>query len=261
LEQHVSLSFEKSMLFFFLDKLHLYKTSTQQQTILPPLSMAPFLINVTASDESNFLPEGTTLALSNMKYGDDTTRSYPFKFISVNTTTPEKQFHCGLRFVFTSEASALDVTYASGNGSILVRLADNNTEVNRVVAMVETELKKLLGPTEAHLLSPIIKEPTNSMYDPALSLKVRKTAVDMTQSSPYAELTRGHTLVRHVITVNRVNHFNGKYYAALNLTACVIQPTPQRDGGSACGGLETETDYFEMMNNNTASSSEIPVHA
>jgi hypothetical protein len=87
-----------------------------------------------------------------------------------------------------------------------------------------------------------------------LSLKTRKTATDANQSSPQAELTRGYTLVRHVITVNRLNYFQGKYYAALNLTACVLQPTPPRgNSGSAYGGGETETDFFAMMmmdNNN-----------
>ena len=222
--------------------------------------MAPFLINVSSTDESaEFLPKGAILSLSEIKFGDEATRSYPFKFLGMNTT--DKQFHCGLRFVFTSEASALDITYASGNGSILVRLGEDNTEVNRVVSFVESELKKLLGPTEAHLLAPIKKEPTNSMYDPALSLKTRKTATDVNQSSPHAELTRGHTLVRHVITVNRLNYFQGRYYAALTLTACVLQPTPPRGSGSACGAGETESDLFAMMMMDTSNTSEISVQA
>ena len=228
--------------------------------------MAPLLINVsttaitTNDDESaNFLPEGAILSLSDMKFGDEATRSYPFKFLGI--TTPEKQFYCGLRFVFTSEASSLDITYASGNGSILVRLGEDNAEVNRVVSFVESELKKLLGPTEAHLLAPIKKEPTNSMYDPALSLKTRKTAIDVNQSSPGADLTRGHTLVRHVITVNRLNYFQGRYYAALNLTACVLQPTPPRgSSGSACGAGETESDFFAMMDSG-ASGTDISAQA
>ena len=226
--------------------------------------MAPFLINVsttttTNDDESaNFLPEGAILSLSDMKFGDEATRSYPFKFLGI--TTPEKQFYCGLRFVFTSEESVLDITYASGNnGSILVRLGEDNAEVNRVVSFVESELKKLLGPTEAHLLAPIKKEPTNSMYDPALSLKTRKTAIDVNQSAPGADLTRGHTLVRHVITVNRLNYFQGRYYAAMNLTACVLQPTPPCGSGSACGGAETESDFFAMMD--SASGTDISAQA
>jgi hypothetical protein len=232
--------------------------------------MAPFLINVsttttttTNDDESakTKLPEGAILSLSDMKFGDEATRSYPFKFLGI--TTPERGFYCGFRFVFTSEASALDITYASGNGSILVRLGEDNTEVNCVVSFVESELKKLLGPAEAHLLSPIKKEPTNSMYDPALSLKTRKTALDVNQSSPQSDLTRGHTLVRHVITVNRLNYFQGKYYAALNLTACVLQPTPPRGSGSAYGGgAETETDFFAMMmDSNSTHGTEISGHA
>ena len=227
--------------------------------------MAPLLINVstttitTNDDESaNFLPEGAILSLSDMKFGDEATRSYPFKFIGI--TTPEKQFYCGLRFVFTSEASSLDITYASGNnGSILVRLGEDNAEVNRVVSFVESELKKLLGPTEAHLLAPIKKEPTNSMYDPALSLKTRKTAIDVNQSSPGADLTRGRTLVRHVITVNRLNYFQGRYYAALNLTACVLQPTPPRGSSGYGGGAETESDFFAMMD--SASGTDISAQA
>jgi hypothetical protein len=89
------------------------------------------------------------------------------------------------------------------------------------------------------------------MYDPALSLKTRKTAIDVNQSSPGADLTRGHTLVRHVITVNRLNYFQGRYYAAMNLTACVIQPTPPRgsSGSAYGGGAETESDFFAMMDN------------
>jgi hypothetical protein len=226
--------------------------------------MAPFLTNVstTTNDESAiFLPEGAILSLSDMKFGDEATRSYPFKFLGI--TTPEKRFYCGLRFVFTSEASALDVTYASGNGSILVRLGEDNAEVNRVVSFVESELKKLLGPTEAQLLSPIKKEPTNSMYDPSLSLKTRKTAIDVNQSSPHADLTRGHTLVKYVITVNRLNYFQGRYYAAMNLTACVIQPTPPRGSGSAYGGGgENETDFFAMMmDSNSTTGTEISVQA
>ena len=226
--------------------------------------MAPLLINVsttiTNDDESaNFLPEGAILSLSDMKFGDEATRSYPFKFIGI--TTPENQFYCGLRFVFTSEASSLDITYASGNnGSILVRLGEDNAEVNRVVSFVESELKKLLGPTEAHLLAPIKKEPTNSMYDPALSLKTRKTAIDVNQSSPGADLTRGHTLVRHVITVNRLNYFQGRYYAALNLTACVLQPTPPRGSSGYGGGAETESDFFAMMDSG-ASGTDISAQA
>jgi hypothetical protein len=234
--------------------------------------MAPILINVsttttttTINDEesaNSFLPEGAILSLSDMKFGDEATRSYPFKFLGI--TTPEKQFYCGLRFVFTSEASALDITYASGNGSILVRLGEDHAEVNRVVSFVESELKKLLGPAEAHLLAPIKKEPTNSMYDPALSLKTRKTALDVNHSSPQADLTRGHTLVKYVITVNRLNYFQGKYYAALNLTACVLQPTPPRGSGSAHGQSgENETDFFAMMmmDSNSTTGTEISAHA
>ena len=246
-------------------KTHTHKTTTTPTVPdnIPINFMAPFLINVsttiTNDDESaNFLPEGAILSLSDMKFGDEATRSYPFKFIGI--TTPENQFYCGLRFVFTSEASSLDITYASGNGSILVRLGEDNAEVNRVVSFVESELKKLLGPTEAHLLAPIKKEPTNSLYDPSLSLKTRKTAIDVNQSSPGADLTRGHTLVRHVITVNRLNYFQGRYYAALNLTACVLQPTPPRGSGSACGAGETESDFFAMMDSG-ASGTDISAQA
>ena len=120
-------------------------------------------------------------------------------------------------------------------------------QVNHVVAMLEAELKKVLGPTEAHLLAPLKKQPTSYLYDPALSVKTRKTVIDTNQSSPNAELTRGHTLIRYVITVQRINFYKGTYYAGLNLTACVLQPSTKRPGGSsACGG-ETESDFFDMM--------------
>ena len=209
--------------------------------------MAPLLLNVSSAltESSKILPEGAKMSLSDMKFGEEATRAYPFKWISV--TTADGQFHPGLRFVFTSDESAMDITFSNGNGSILCRLADSNVQVNHVVAMLEAEIKKGLGPTEAHLLAPLKKQPTSYQYDPALSVKTRKTAIDTTQSSPNAELARGHTLTRYVITVQRINFYKGTYYAGLNLTACVIQPSTKRVGGSsACGG-ETDSDFFDMM--------------
>jgi hypothetical protein len=120
-------------------------------------------------------------------------------------------------------------------------------QVNRVVAKLEVEFKKVLGPTEAHLLEPLKKQPTSYLYDPALSVKTRKTVIDTNKSSPNAGLTRGHTLTRYVITVQRINFYKGTYFAGLNLTACVIKPSTKRVGGSsACGG-ETDSDFIDMM--------------
>ena len=212
--------------------------------------MAPLNVNLSTNMITTI--DQHTLNVSRMKYGDETTQRYPFKWISL-AHEETGSFFSGIQMLLIDESMKLPIVYDNGNGSLLIRLTKQNTSFAAALVHLEETIRAALPEEEKDLLQSFTKMPDNASYDPAVVLKSRYAAIDQGKSS--GVLAKGNTIDKCVLMLQKLHYFQGKIYPSLVLKACTIRegidPHFQM-GGSGCNDAPcTDEDYFNMLNQNT----------
>jgi len=110
----------------------------------------------------------------------------------------------------------LPIGYA-GNGAVLVKLRGKDNQLLQVLKHIEEQITAA-APTGVSI-SPLVKQPDQDTWHPSFKLKSDKCAI---HKDSRGTLQQGCVLERCLITVSKLNHYQGKWYYACYLKSAHI---------------------------------------
>lgn len=103
----------------------------------------------------------------------------------------------------------------SGHGAVLVKLKGKENKLLQVLKHIEEQVAAATGLS----ISQLVKEPDQDTWYPSFKLKTDKCAV---HKDSRGTLQQGCVLERCLITVSRLNHYQGTWYYACYLKSAQI---------------------------------------
>lgn len=116
----------------------------------------------------------------------------------------------------------LPIVYASGSNAILVKLRKSNKLLG-VLKSIEDKIRACVPP--GMYLSSLVKEPDQESWAPSFKLKTDRC---MIHKDSTGGLRQGCVIQRCLISITKVNHYQGKYYYACQLKSAKIGSSPSQ---------------------------------
>jgi len=213
--------------------------------------MNPLCLKITNDEcDINNSLDAYTLKVSDMKFGDVNLRRFPHRWVSMHKGA--EGFHPGVHVVCTEPANHLPIVYANeGGDSLLLRMTAENTQLAHALTELESRIRDALPADERSMLQPILRVPETPGYDCSISAKVKYTDV---HDESTGELTRGNTVQKCVLKVQRLNYYMSKIYPSVQLVCCYV--TEGCAHGQQTGG-QCSKDYYGMMDMSNNNSEEV----
>ena len=128
----------------------------------------------------------------------------------------------------------LPIGYA-GNGAVLVKLRGSDNPLLNVMRGIERQI--MASAPSGMVVKPLVKEPDQDSWCPSLKLKTDRCAIHKDSNGT---LQQGCVLERCLITVSRMNHYQGSYYGACYLKSAQI--------GSQEDDDEVDEENLDLLN-------------
>lgn len=202
----------------------------------------PLTIHLTTENEETIdaMMDTCQMRVSGIKYGDTTAQRYPFMWLSV---MKDDSFHPGIHILLTETHSRLPIAYTNDTDSVLLRVGQENRQLRHLLVSVEHRIRMALPEEQRCNLQPLLRQPDTPGYDDTISVKTKYTSIDESASS--GTLEKGNMLTKCVLRVQRLNMYQGKIYASLQLVACCVDVNTS--DSIACTPQASDEDYFRMM--------------